>query len=478
MTRPPIEWRTAAIPYTAAMGYTRDLLDEPADRLVYSVSALNREARLTVERQLGVVWVEGEISNLARPASGHLYWTLKDENAQLRCAMFPPAEPGVGFELGNGQQLLVRGRVGIYEARGEFQLVVEHAEPAGEGILRRRFEALKRKLAAEGLFEETRKRALPQMPMRIGVVTSPSGAAVRDVLTVLARRMPAARVLIYPTAVQGETAGEEIAATLALASRRRECDLLILTRGGGSLEDLWAFNEESVARALAAVEIPVIAGVGHEIDFTIADFVADRRAPTPSGAAELAVPDRRELAAALASTASRLAMSVRRELTHAMRTAETLAHRLERAHPGAQLQQLGQRIDDLDARLRRELAVTLGVRRARFDALVAALRAAAPKPQLARAKERHEWARRSLERAIAETVAARRNRIVAVSRALDAVSPLATLARGYAIASRREDGKALTDTDTLVEGTSVDVRLHRGRFAATVEAIEPTEDER
>ena len=281
-------------------------------RKVYTVAALNREARSVIEDNLGVVWVEGELSNLARPASGHMYWTLKDENAQLRCAMFRQHNRQLGFEPRNGQQLLARGRLSIYEARGDYQLIVEHAEPAGEGALRQRFEALLRKLSAEGLFDDIHKRPLPTLPARIGVVTSPSGAAIRDVLNVLGRRSPATRVLIYPTPVQGEGAAEQIAATLALANRRRDCDLLILARGGGSLEDLWAFNEEVVARALFDVDIPVIVGVGHEIDMTIADFVADRRAPTPSGAAEIAVPDQRELRAALAT----LQASARRRNSH------------------------------------------------------------------------------------------------------------------------------------------------------------------
>ena len=264
------------------------------ERRILSVSSLNREARRIVETGLGTVWVEGEISNLSRPSSGHLYWSLKDSDAQVRCAMFRLAARGLGFELANGQQVLLRARASLYEARGEYQLIVEYAEEAGEGVLRRKFEELKRRLAAEGLFEPARKRAIPKMPRRIGVITSGTGAALHDVLTALRRRFPLTSVLIYPTPVQGPGSAEEIARTLALADRRAECDVLILTRGGGSLEDLWAFNEEVVARAIAALALPIICGVGHEIDFTIADFVADLRAPTPSQAAELAVPDQRE----------------------------------------------------------------------------------------------------------------------------------------------------------------------------------------
>ncbi len=458
-----------------------DLFDgqdaQDTGRHVYTVAELNREARRAIESSLGVVWVEGEISNLARPASGHMYWSLKDEHAQLRCAMFRQRNRALGFEPQNGQQILARGRVSIYEARGEFQLVIDHAEPAGEGLLRQRFEALKNKLAAEGLFDEARKRALPMLPARIGVVTSPSGAAIRDVLTVLARRFPATAVLIYPTAVQGEAAADEIARALELADRRRECDLLILTRGGGSLEDLWAFNEEVVARALAAAEIPVIVGVGHEIDFTIADFVADRRAPTPSGAAELAVPDGAEWQARVAYLEQRLRGSTDRYLTNRATLAQTLHHRLQRAHPGVQLQQAGQRLDDLEVRLRRELLATLSNRGAELAQLDAALRGVAPRVQLARLRERCQRANRSLGEAVAKMLAVRQRRFDIVKRALGAVSPLATLERGYAIATRAADGSILTDAHAVAVGDDVHIRLHRGALSATVGAVDEPDDQ-
>ncbi len=454
------------------MSILNDMGASQAERQIFTVAELNREARLAVEASLGVVWVEGEISNLARPASGHLYWTLKDENAQLRCAMFRQRNRNLEFEPRNGQQILARGRVSIYEARGEFQLVADYAEPAGEGALRQRFEALKRKLAAEGLFDEDRKKPLPTLPARIGVVTSPSGAAIRDILTVLARRFPATSVLIYPTAVQGDPAAAEIASTLALANRRRECDLLILARGGGSLEDLWSFNDEIVARALANLDIPVIVGVGHEVDFTIADFVADRRAPTPSGAAELAVPDRNQWIGALATVEQRLSTSAARHVKQGLGHWETLAHRLYRAHPGVQLQQLGQRLDDLDARLQRQLSATVRDCGAELAALSAALRGAAPRAQLGRLTERCQWAGRSLKGAMADLLGGYQNRIAGAARALDSVSPLATLERGYAIATRLEDGRLLTDTREVAVGTGVRVRLHRGGFDATVSSVE------
>src|SRR5947209_839867 len=253
-------------------------------RTVYSVSRLNREVRALLERGLGVVWVEGELSNLSQPASGHWYFSLKDRDAQLRCAMFRMQNSLVGFTPRAGTQVLVRGRISVYEARGEYQLIVEHLEEAGIGALRREFERLKAKLAAEGLFALECKRSLPRFPQRIGVITSPSGAALRDILHILARRFPPAAVLVYPTAVQGAAAAPALVAALETASGRAEVDVLILARGGGSLEDLWAYNDERVARAIYASRLPIVSGVGHEIDFTIADFVADARAPTPSAA--------------------------------------------------------------------------------------------------------------------------------------------------------------------------------------------------
>jgi exodeoxyribonuclease VII large subunit len=444
-------------------------------RIVYTVAALNREARSVIEDNLGVVWVEGELSNLARPTSGHMYWTLKDENAQLRCAMFRQHNRQLGFEPRNGQQLLARGRLSIYEARGDYQLIVEHAEPAGEGALRQRFEALLRKLSAEGLFDDIHKRPLPTLPARIGVVTSPSGAAIRDVLNVLGRRSPATRVLIYPTPVQGEGAAEQIAATLELANRRRDCDLLILARGGGSLEDLWAFNEEVVARALFDVDIPVIVGVGHEVDMTIADFVADRRAPTPSGAAEIAVTDQRELRAALATLQRRLGLGIAARVNDRALQFGALEHRLHRTHPGVRLQQLGQRIDELDVRMRSRVVNELATCRAELTAATLALRAAAPRARIDRARERCRFSYHALAHAIGERLASSNHQIATVARALESVSPLATLARGYAIATRRDNDALVTDAGNVSKGAEVTIRLHRGRFDATVTDVERDE---
>jgi len=440
------------------------------ERRILSVSGLNREARMLVEGGLGTVWVEGEISNLSRPSSGHFYWSLKDAQAQVRCAMFRMANRTLAFELANGRQVLVRARASVYEARGEYQLIVDYVEEAGEGALRRRFEELKRRLAAEGLFETARKRAIPAMPRRIGVVTSPTGAALRDVLIALKRRFPATAVLIYPTAVQGAGAAEEIARTLQLADRRADCDVLILTRGGGSLEDLWSFNEEVVARAIAALTLPIIVGVGHEIDFTIADFVADLRAPTPSQAAELAVPDQLEWRKRFALIEQQLVQGARRRRMAEQRRFDTLAHRLSRCHPGVQLRERQQRLDELEARLKRALERRIEQRKIRLARLTTAVAHANPAHRLAEARDRWRTAQADLRRALLRLLERTQQRLLLADRALTSLSPLATLQRGYAIVAD-SDGKLLTDSAATKAGASIDVRLARGSLAATVKKI-------
>ena len=314
------------------------------------MSRLNREARGLLEAGLPSLWITGELSNLSRPASGHWYFTLKDEDAQVRCAMFRQRNLAVRAAPRDGMQVMLRARVGLYEARGEFQLIVDHLEEAGEGELRRRFEALKLKLAAEGLFDAARKRALPRFPSRVGIVTSATGAALRDVLHVLARRFPAVSVLLYPVPVQGAGAAGEIAAMLALAGRRAEVDVLLLVRGGGSLEDLWAFNDEGLARAIAILDLPVITGIGHEVDFTIADFVADVRAPTPSAAAELAVQDAAAWRETVGAAAARLASAAVRAIRRRGDVMGDAARRLGRLHPAQAVRERMQRVDELQVR--------------------------------------------------------------------------------------------------------------------------------
>src|SRR5580700_4686886 len=333
------------------------------DRDIYSVSRLNREVRVLLERGFGSLWLEAEISNFARPSSGHWYFSLKDAAAQVRCAMFRQRNMLCAFIAKDGQKVLVRARIGLYEPRGEYQLIVDHMEDAGLGALKRQFEELSAKLEREGLFAADRKRPLPGLPRRIGIITSPTGAAVRDILHVLARRFPAAAVLIYPVPVQGAQAAGEIVAALELAGRRAECDVLILARGGGSLEDLWAFNDERLARAIVASPIPVITGIGHEIDFTIADFAADVRAPTPSAAAELVVPDAAEWFDAFARIAHRLQRGLLRRLEAQRERLRWLVGRAAFVSPSARLSQQTQRLDDLEQRMFRAQRQILAVRR-------------------------------------------------------------------------------------------------------------------
>ena len=470
-------------------GYEIGVAAVPA-RDVYSVTRLNREVRVLLERGLGVLWVEGELSNFSQPASGHWYFSLKDRDSQLRCAMFRTRNALAGFTPRAGMQVLVRGRISVYEARGEYQLVVEHLEEAGVGALRREFERLKTKLAAEGLFALERKRALPRFPRRIGVITSPSGAALRDILHILARRYPPAAVLVYPAAVQGAAAAPALVAALRTASARAECDVLILARGGGSLEDLWAFNDERVARAIHGCALPVVSGVGHEIDFTIADFAAGARAPTPSAAAGLVAPDRLACLEAITRTTQRLASGMRRELRVVGARLQALDRRLTLAHPGVRLQQQMQRLDDLAQRLAgaaragvhrdgRRLAERharllsrsperlLSERRAWYQALHARLLQASPQRWLGERRAWNEQLHARLDRAVSERLAGATHRLALAQRALDAVSPLATLTRGFAIVTRA-DGTLLTDATAVADDEQIEARLARGTLTARV----------
>ena len=437
-------------------------------RDVYTVSRLNREARGLLEAGLPSLWITGELSNFSRPASGHWYFTLKDADAQVRCAMFRQRNLMVRAQPRDGMQVLLRARVGRYEARGDFQLIADHLEEAGEGELRRQFEALKLRLAGEGLFEAARKRAPPRFPRRIGIVTSPTGAALRDVLHVLARRCPAVPLLVYPVPVQGAGAAREIAAMLELADRRAEVDVLLLVRGGGSLEDLWAFNDEALARTLADLRLPVICGIGHEVDFTIADFVADLRAPTPSAAAELAAPDAAAWLTGLAMTARRLAGAMLRGWRQRRETVARAARRLDTLHPSQQLAQHAQRLDELQTRslaaMRRAVAArALGLARHRAE-----LESRSPAARISALAQRIAHARARLLPALRHRISLASGQLESAARGLHATSPLATLARGYAIVTVAADGSVVTDASQASAGTEIEARLSRGRLRARV----------
>jgi exodeoxyribonuclease VII large subunit len=442
----------------------------PSDRDVYTVSRLNREARVLLERGLGVLWIEGELTNFSQPSSGHWYFTLKDRDAQLRCAMFRQRNFSLKFTPSAGLHVLARGRISLYEPRGEYQLIVDHMEEAGLGALNREFERLKAKLSAEGLFAESRKRPLPRFPERIGVVTSPSGAAIRDILHVLRRRFAPAAVRIYPTSVQGGAAVPEILDALALAAARNECDVLIVARGGGSIEDLWAFNDERVARAICASPIPVVSGVGHEIDFTIADFVADVRAPTPSGAAELVVPEGKACLEAIAHMAARLSMYMQRELRSLSAVFDGMGLRLQLAHPGARLAQQEQRLDDLEQRLASSARSTLLGMSHRLSDLWGEMLRNAPDQAINEFRLRHDALAARLRHSVADLMATAEHRLAIAGRTLNTVSPLATLDRGFSIVTRARDGALVTDADQLKPGEEIEARLARGKISASVTA--------
>jgi len=459
---------------------------------VLTPSQLNAEAQVVLEENFGLIWLEGEVSNLARPGSGHWYFSLKDARAQVRCAMFKNRNMRLKFQPDNGLKILLRGRVSLYLGRGEFQVIVDHIEPAGEGALRLAFEQLRAKLESEGLFAPERKRSLPAMPKHLAVITSATGAAIHDILTVLGRRWPAAVVTLLPSAVQGEAAPGELIGALERLARWRELaperapELVIIGRGGGSLEDLWAFNDEGLARAIVACPIPVIAAVGHEVDVTIADLVADLRAATPSAAAELAVPDRSEWLLSFGQIERRLHNTARRSFDQVRERLRHLSLRLR--HPGHLLRERSQRTDELDLRMRREIDRGSKRRRERLSALQRRLFHASPSSRLARGGERlgrlerrlmqaqpvqmiqRERARlagleRRLSNAEARLIERKRSAQQRLAGTLNAFNPLAVVERGYAILSRPDTtrfGTVIRGPGDVREGEVLHARLAGG----------------
>ncbi|MEI8054657.1 MAG: exodeoxyribonuclease VII large subunit [bacterium] len=392
------------------------------ERKIFKVSQINAAARAILEANFDHVWIEGEISNLAEPSSGHIYFSLKDESAQVRAAMFRSRKLALKFQPKDGVHVIVSAQISLYEPRGDYQLIIEHMEPAGVGVLHAKFLQLKAKLEAEKLFDVKYKKPLPKLPRCIGVITSPTGAAIRDILSVLKRRFAGVTVIIYPTQVQGSEAAAQIVLALQTANMRHESDVLILARGGGSLEDLWSFNEEVVARAIFASSIPVVSAVGHETDFTIADFVADMRAPTPSAAAELAVPDAVEWLAALVNFKQRLINLIQYKLQQTKLLLESLKNRLR--PPQYYLSQQAQRLDEVERRL-----------------------------HMAMQHQLTYW----------------QHRLVKASAALNLVSPLATLVRGYAIVSK--DSRVVQTTKDVIVGDAIQTKLADGTLCCLVEKI-------
>ncbi|WP_018749124.1 exodeoxyribonuclease VII large subunit [Chitiniphilus shinanonensis] len=428
-----------------------------------SITELNRQVRDLLEGSFPVLWVSGEISNFKRYGSGHCYFSLKDANAQVRCVMFRNRAALIDFEPREGLLVEARAVVTLYEARGDFQLTVEAMRPAGLGGLFEAFEALKKKLQAEGLFDAARKRPLPAFPRALGIVTSPKAAALRDVLTTLARRMPGLPVVIYPTAVQGAAAAAEIAAAIRLAGERAEVDTLLVCRGGGSLEDLWSFNDEAVARAIAASPIPVVSGVGHETDFTIADFVADVRAPTPTAAAELASPNRVEWGNRLDAMAHRLQRDLMRALQLRMQRLDTLARRLR--HPGERLAMQRERVAMLGRRLLEHRTRRLAREQDQLSRL--RLKLAYVRPDLPTEQARLEALRGRLATAQRQAGERQRARLAQLQARLDALNPEAVLSRGYALVERQPGG-VVTQAAQLRAGDALRLRFADGAVDATV----------
>lgn len=435
---------------------------------ILTPSQLNALARDLLEGSFPLIWVEGELGNVSRPGSGHLYFTLKDARAQVRCAMFKPKSTWLKFQPREGLRVLARGRLTLYEARGDYQLILDHMEEAGEGALRRAFEELKARLAADGVFDEARKRALPAWPRRIGLLTSPSGAVVRDVLSVLARRFPLVEVDVLPVPVQGETAAAQIRGMLSRAIMSQRYDVLVLARGGGSLEDLWAFNDEQLARAIAASPVPVVSAIGHETDFSLSDFAADLRAPTPSVAAELLVPHRADLATQLLGLQRRAHRLQADRLRQLAQRADRAMLRLQALRPQARLALLRRRQDDAVRRLHATLRTRLDGERARLRHADAVLRALHPRRRLALLAQRLAGLRERPQAAIARRMQQEAMHLRGLARSLEAVSPLATIARGYAIL-QRDDGRIVRSVEDARPGDALDARLQDGALTVRVE---------
>jgi len=439
-------------------------------RDIYSISRLNSEAKGLLEGSFPLLWVEGEISNLACPASGHWYFSLKDQRAQVRCAMFRNRNAHLGFVPKNGMQILIRARISLYEARGDFQVIAEHMEESGDGALRRAFEELKKRLLQEGLFAAEHKQTLPTTIQSIGVITSPSGAAIRDILTTLKRRYPAANVIIYPVAVQGTESASQIAAMFKTIEKRGECDVILLARGGGSLEDLWSFNEEIVARAIYSCPIPVVSGIGHEIDFTIADMVADFRAATPTAAAEMVSPNQSELRVRLQQTMMRLRNAINRGMTQYNQRIDWLTQRLQ--HPGRLLQNLSQRLDDLQLRMSHAQTHHLWHLSMSINVLQEKLLSLHPEQAINTRKQRLSYLAHQLKQGTQQLLHTKQSRFSLATSTLNAVSPLATLERGYAIVSKTADGNVLRDAHQVKTGDTVQAKLHTGKIQCTVNNVD------
>lgn len=433
---------------------------------VYTVSRLNREIRTVLEQGFASLVLTGEISNFIAPASGHWYFSLKDDKAQIKAAMWRGNNRSQSYRPENGVQVTVKARVSLYEPRGDYQLIVEHMEPAGEGQLKQEFDALKMRLAAEGLFSSAYKKPLPQNINRIGVITSATGAAIKDILTVLKRRAPQLEVIIYPAMVQGKEAHIHLINQIELANARNEVDILILGRGGGSLEDMWCFNHEQLARAIHNSDLPIISAVGHEIDTTISDYVADMRAPTPSAAAELVSPNTQELHSKVTQLINRLNNAFKHSIADKRALATQLQHRLNLCHPRNQLNQKAQRLDELSIALQQAMQSRLYQQERTLNNLTPRLMRQSPDKKLAQASHQLSQLQARLNQAIQQQLQQANNSLALQASKLDSVSPLNVLARGYSI-TKTQQGKVVKSVGQIKAGDVLVTELVDGSVKST-----------
>jgi len=441
------------------------------EKHVYRVSELNQDVRTLLETGFPQLWLEGEISNFACPTSGHWYFSLKDQRAQVRCAMFKNKNRSVGFTPKQGDQVLTKVKISLYEARGEYQLIVEGMEEAGFGALQRAFEALKNKLQKEGLFDAAVKQSLPIQPKQIGVITSPTGAAIRDILSVLKRRFPGIPVLLYPVAVQGNAAASQIVDAIQIANKEQHCDVLILARGGGSLEDLWSFNEENVARAIFHSDIPIVSGIGHEIDFTIADFVADFRAATPSAAAEQVVPDQADINAYILRLQQQLTNNLMTLINNKKDKLAWLSKRIK--HPSQQLSEKTQRLDELELRMHQSIKQQLIFKKMSHEQITKQLSHLSPNNLLKKNQHKLEFLSHRLCQNIGDRLTQKTNQFLMTTRTLHTISPLATLDRGYAIVSQRNNNCIVQSYNDVKFNDEIKVRLSNGQLVCSVKETLP-----
>ena len=451
--------------------YTKKMNDDIADNKeikIISVTELNKLAKSLLENGIPKLWIEGEISNLARPASGHIYFSLKDETSQIRCAWFKQRQSINANDISNGMKMLALGKISLYQPRGEYQFIIEKMETAGEGDLKRKYEELKQKLFNEGLFDREKKLQIPKLPKKIGVITSPSGAAIRDVLSILKRRFPLLPIVIFPITVQGDNAAPDIENALKKANLRADCDVLILTRGGGSLEDLWAFNEEIVARAIHMSKIPIISAIGHETDTTIADFVSDIRAPTPSGAAEIVTPDHNELLKLLKTLFGRIEHETNQYINSKSQSMDWLSKRLSQSNP---IMTVRKQIE-ISGNLRKLLFSSIGRNLTQhskaIDSLKFRLNSSSPKLEIQKAISHLSEMQLKITTSTKSSVTNINSQLTALGKTLDSLSPLKTLDRGYAVARDSKTKKIISNSEKVSINSQIDIKLAKGEIAAKV----------